>query len=379
MFLAPFVLAVLVAAQPGSPARDDAPVPPDSAVLRTMPSPPLVEGPPEACAAESDYLAGFDALVRGEDAQAVESLERVQEACPQHPYAPELARLARARLTPGGRLAQETLARPVVSEEGTSRGARASLTIVQTLHGITQGILLCEIAGCDDSRAFVAVSLLGGGAGAAAALLLTQGGLTPGQAAAINSGTVWGFGYGLASISSFDLDGDNALASVMVGAAGFTGLGVLIAEFGNPTAGQVSLTNSGGLWAGVIAGLLMATQDTNETRTFFAIEQVVVGGGLISMALLSRNLDVSRGRMLLIDSGGILGGLTGLSALFLLLGDDANSEVYLVGTATGVVAGLAATAFLTRNFDAPDAPAVTIVPAAMGRHGGMGLAMLGQF
>ncbi|RYZ36985.1 MAG: hypothetical protein EOO71_29755 [Myxococcaceae bacterium] len=381
MFLAPFVLAVLVAAQPGSPARDDAPaVPPDSAVLRTMPSPPLVEAPLEACAAESDYVAGFDALVRGEDARAVESLERVVEACPRHPYAPELARLARARLTPGGRLAQETLARPVVvSEEGTSRGARASLTILQTMHGITQGILLCSIAGCDDSRAYVAVSLLGGGAGAAAALLLTQSGLTPGQAAAINSGTVWGFGYGLSSIGSFDLDGDNAIASAMVGGLGFTGLGILIAEFANPTAGQVSMANSGGLWAGVLAGLLMATQESNETQTFFAVEQVVVAGGLVSMALVSRNLDISRGRMLLIDSGGILGGLTGLSALFLLLGDDADEDVYLVGAATGVVAGLAATAFLTRNFDAPDAPAVSIVPAVMGRHGGMGLAMLGRF
>ncbi|RKH09358.1 hypothetical protein D7X74_29745 [Corallococcus sp. CA047B] len=383
MFLAPFVLAVLVAAQPGSPpTRDDAPaVPPESAVLRTMPSPPLVEGPPEACAAEPDYVAGFDALVRGEDARAVESLERVLEACPQHPYAPELARLARARLTPGGKLAQETLARPVVlmSAEDTSRGARASLTIVQTVHGITQGILLCEIAGCDDSRAYVAVSLLGGGAGAAAALLLTQNGLTPGQAAAINSGTVWGFGYGLSSIGSFDLDGDNAIASVMVGAVGFTGLGVLIAQFAQPTAGQVSLANSGGLWAGVVAGLLLATQDSNETQAFFAIEQGVVGAGLLTFALISRNLDVSRGRMLLIDSGGILGGLTGLSALFLLLGDDADSDVYLVGTAAGAVAGLAATTFLTRNFDVPDAPAVSIVPAAMGRHGGMGLTMLGRF
>ncbi|MCY1036641.1 hypothetical protein OV207_34715 [Corallococcus sp. BB11-1] len=383
MFLAPFVLAVLVAAQPGSPGRDDAgpAVPPDSAVLRTLPSPPLVESPSEVCAAESDYLAGFDALVRGEDAQAVASLERVVAACPQHPYAPELMRLARARRTPGGKLAQETLSRPVVlmSAEDTSRGARASLTIVQTMHGITQGILLCTIAGCDDSRAYVAGALLGGGVGAAAALLLTPNGLTPGQAAAINSGTVWGFGYGLASISSFDLDGDNALASVMVGGLGFTGLGILVAEFANPTAGQVSLTNSGGLWAGVVAGLLMATQDNDETRVFFAVEQGVVGAGLITFALLSRNLDVSRGRMLLIDSGGILGGLTGLSALFLLLGDDADSDVYLVGAAAGAVAGLAATTFLTRNFDVPDAPAVSIVPTTMGRHGGLGLAMLGRF
>ncbi|NBD10580.1 MULTISPECIES: hypothetical protein [Corallococcus] len=373
MLLAPFILTLFVAAQPGTP-------PPAGAAPMSVP--PLVEVP-EACAAESDYAAGFDALVRGEDARAVKALEHVLEVCPQHPYAPELARLARTRLEPGARLAQDTLARPasspVSSKEGTSRGARASLTIVQTLHGVTQGILLCSIAHCVDTRAFVGMSLLGGSAGAAASLLLTRGGLTLGQAAAINSGTVWGFGFGLASIGSFELESDAATRAVMVGALGFTGLGILVAEFAHPTAGQVSMANSGGLWAGVVAALLMATQDSNDTRAFFGIEQGVVGAGLITFALLSRDLDISRGRVLLVDAGGILGGLVGLSAMFLVLGDN-HGDAILVGTAVGAVAGLGTTLFLTRDFDAPDdAPAVSVIPAALGRHGGMGLAMLGRF
>ncbi|NOK14902.1 hypothetical protein HNS30_38415, partial [Corallococcus exercitus] len=218
MHLAPFILAVLVAAQPGPPqggaASPGAAAPVSSAPSPAVAPPDAVSAPPlvasdEACAAESDYAAGFDALVRGEDTRALELLEQVLRVCPRHPYAPELARLARTRLDPGARLAQDTLARPVVSSvEGPSKGARASLTIVQTMHGITQGILLCAISNCQDTRAYVAVSLLGGGAGAALSLLTTRSGLTQGQAAAINSGTVWGFGYGLASIGSFDLDGD---------------------------------------------------------------------------------------------------------------------------------------------------------------------------
>ena len=378
MFLAPFVLVVLVAAQPGASGQGDAPSAPQSAApAAAMPAPPLVASP-DACAAESDYLAGFDALVQGEDARAVESLERVLEACPQHPYAPELTRLARARLNPGAKLAQETLARPPQAE-GTSQGARASLAILQTMHGITQGILLCTIAGCDDSRAYVAVSLLGGGAGTAASLLLTRSGLTPGQAAAINSGTVWGFGYGLASIGSFDLDGDNATASVMVGALGFTGLGLLIAEFAQPTAGQVSLANSGGLWAGVVAGMLMATNNNGDERVFFGIEQGVVAAGIVTFALISRDLDISHGRVLLIDAGGILGGLLGASVLFLVDAEQ-DADVFLVGTSVGVLAGLGTATFLTRDYDArDDAPTVTVAPTAMGRHGGLGLTMLGQF
>ncbi|RKH42514.1 hypothetical protein D7Y23_31185 [Corallococcus sp. AB050B] len=377
MVLAPFILAVLVAAQPG-PSPQGGSAPPGA-----MSAPPLVAGE-EACAADSDYAAGFDALVHGQDAQALELLERVIQVCPGHPYAPELARLARTRMDPAARLAQDTLARPVVAEPGVipkeppSQGARASLTVVQTLHGITQGAMLCSISNCQDGRAFVAVSLLGGGAGAAISMLATRGGLTQGQAAAINSGTLWGFGYGLASGSSFDLDGDSSTGAVMAGALGFTGLGILVAEFARPTAGQVSLTNSGGLWAGVVAGLLMATQ-SGETRDFVALEQGVVGAGLVTFALVSRNLDISQGRVLLIDAGGILGGLVGLSALFLVLDSD-HGDALLVGTAAGVVAGLGTATLLTRDFDAPDdVPAVSIFPAAMGRHGGMGLAVLGQF
>ena len=382
MVLAPFFLAVLVAAQPGPSPREGA-APPAVTSPGPVTAPPLVSSD-EACAAESDYAAGFDALVRGQDAQALELLERVMRVCPGHPYAPELARLARTRMEPGARLAQDTLARPVVAEpespskEGPSKGARASLTVVQTLHGITQGILLCSISNCQDGRAYVAVSLLGGGAGAAISLLATRSGMTQGQAAAINSGTVWGFGYGLASMSSFDLDGESATGAVMAGALGFTGLGILVAEFARPTAGQVSLANSGGLWAGVVAGLVMATQ-SGETRDFIAIEQGVVGAGLLTFALVGRNLDISQGRVLLIDAGGILGGLVGLSAMFLALDSD-HGDALLVGTAVGVLAGLGTATFLTRDFDAPDdVPTVSVVPATLGRHGGLGLAVLGQF
>ncbi|RKI19942.1 hypothetical protein D7Y15_02305 [Corallococcus sp. AB030] len=382
MVLAPFFLAVLVAAQPGPSPREGA-APPAVTSSGSVSAPPLVASD-EACAAESDYAAGFDALVRGQEAQALELLERVMQVCPGHPYAPELARLARTRMEPGARLAQDTLARPVVAEpgvtskEGPSQQARASLTVVQTLHGITQGVMLCSISNCQDGRAYVAVALLGGGAGAAISMLATRSSLTRGQAAAINSGTVWGFGYGLASQSSFDLEGESATGAVMAGALGFTGLGILVAEFARPTAGQVSLANSGGLWAGVVAGLLMATQ-SGETRDFIAIEQGVVGAGLLTFALVGRNLDISQGRVLLIDAGGILGGLVGLSAMFLALDSD-HGDVLLVGTAVGVLAGLGTTTFLTRDFDAPDnTPTVSVAPAAMGRHGGMGLAVLGQF
>jgi hypothetical protein len=373
MTLVPLLLVTLATLQPAAPAQ--APAPSDAArSADAVPAPPLLSGP-EACPAEADYLAGFDALVAGRDKAALAALERVMTACPQHPYAGELARLARARLNPGARLAQATVAE-LGGPEAPSGGARASLAIVQTLHGIAQGILLCVIADCD-TRAGVAVSLLGGGAGAAASMLLTKGGLTSGQAAAINSGTLWGFGYGAASQAIFDLQGDDSIAAVMFSALGFTGLGILVAELANPTAGQVSMANSGGLWAGTVTALFLATLDNGDTDTFLAIEEGVVGAGILSLALLSRNVPVSRGRMLLIDAGGILGGLLGASALFII--DENSGDAILVSAGVGALAGLGAATLLTRDFDAPDAPQVTVAPAMMGRHGGAGLALLGRF
>ncbi|WP_426756848.1 hypothetical protein [Myxococcus sp. Y35] len=332
---------------------------------------------PDACApsAEADYSAGFDALVGGDDSKALELFERALAACPQHPYATELARLSRARLQPGGQLA--TAAASEVGRESRSRGARASLVVVQTMHGAAQGILLCAIGDCS-GQGYVAASLLGAGAGAASSLLLTREGITDGQAAVINSGTVWGFWFGVASLLAFDLDSDEAFGAAILGGAGFTGVGILLAHLVNPTSGQVSLANSGGLWAGAVTALFLGAADSNTTQDFFAVELGATAVGILSMAILSKSVAVSRGRMLIIDAGGILGGLAGASAVYLASAGDDSADAILVGSGFGVLGGLALTTYLTRNFDAPDAPQVTLAPLTT-KHGGTGVSVFGRF
>ncbi|NMO17692.1 hypothetical protein HPC49_22160 [Pyxidicoccus fallax] len=372
MTLATLLLVTLVTAQaPATPRTPEAP-----AESSTVSAPPLV-GTPEACSAsaESDYTAGFDALVEGRDREALESFERVLSACPQHPYATELLRLARTRLIPGGRLAAAAASER--GPEGRSDSGLAAMTVVQTLHGAAQGILLCAIAECS-AQGVAAASVLGAGAGAATVLLLAKGsGVTSGQAAAINSGTVWGFWFGIASLLAFDLGGDDAIGTVMLGGAGFTGVGILLALTARPTAGQVSMANSGALWTGVVTALLLATSDSDDTETFFAVELGATAAGLVVLGALSTTFEVSRGRMLIIDAGGIIGGLLGAASTFVLAGENAGDEI-LVGTAAGVVGGLALTAYLTRDFDTPDAPQAVLTPTLLGRDG-MGLAVVGRF
>jgi hypothetical protein len=370
MTLATLLLVTLTATQA-------APSPDASRDSATVTAPPLVMSP-EACppSAEADYTAGFDALVVGEDRDALESFQRVLAACPQHPYATELVRLARARLAPGGRLAAAAVS-GLERDEGRSTGALAGMTVVQTLHGMTQGILLCAIAECG-AQGFAGVALLGATVGAVSTVYLArEPGVTSGQAAAVNSGTVWGFWFGIASLLAFELEGDNALGAVMFGGGAFTGLGIVLALTARPTAGQVSMANSGGLWTGVVTALVLATSDSGDSATFFAVELGATAAGIVALGALSNTFSVSRGRMLIIDAGGILGGLLGATTTFMLGGDD-NGDAILLGTAAGVLGGLAFTTYVTRNFDAPEGPQAVLTPTVIGRDG-MGVAVLGRF
>lgn len=349
---------------PAPPPQTDAP----------LSAPPLPSSSAPCAAAEADYTRGFDALVVGDDPAALEAFERVLTACPSHPYASEFARLARTRLGPGARLAEAALLRAPEKPTGFARG---SLVVWQTLHGATQGVLLCALIECGSSG-FAAASLFGAGVFAALSWSITDGsGITPGQAAVINSGTTWGVWYGPALSVVFDVDGDDVPTALMSSMLSLTGVGVAMAVLANPTAGQVSLANSGGLWTGVVVGLLLPSLGDGDDKAFFGITSVATGVGLTAGAILSRSILVSRGRMLLIDSGGILGGLVGLAS-GAVLGAEDESLALVAGA--GTLAGLVLTTYVTQDFDGPftPAPEVALAPTVMGR-GGMGLMLGGRF
>jgi hypothetical protein len=190
---------------------------------------------------------------------------------------------------------------------------------------------------------------------------------------------VWGFWFGIASIIALDTEGDDSLATVMLSGAGFTGLGLLVALAGEPTAGQVAMANSGGLWTGIVTALFLATLDEGDERSFFGAEMAATGGGLLAFSLLSRVVPVTRGRMLLIDAGGIIGGLAGAALVFSFTGNDLDDgDIIFLGAGMGTLGGLALTTYLTRNFDYRNMPEVTLAPTST-KHGGMGLAMMGRF
>jgi hypothetical protein len=247
--------------------------------------------------------------------------------------------------------------------------ARAELAIVQTAHGIALGAETCTLAECDDTRAWVLSMIGGGGLGLGLSLGWTGDGIKPGHALLLNSSVGWGFWNGLAISGVAGLDDGREVAGFFM-ASKLTGLGLgfLLKGPWDPGAGDVALTNTVGIWSGVV--VLLAHAATG----FEAREEAVWGtllaaadAGLLGGALLSRRFPMSRGRTLMIDVGGVLGMLGGMGVMLLLQGDDVEDAPLFTSAIVGTVAGLGTATYLTRNWDVPDVPGeLAIVPTEGG-------------
>lgn len=259
--------------------------------------------------------------------------------------------------------------------ETPSNSARLELIAGQALHGGVQGFLVCGLLRCD-AVPHLSVSLLGVGTGALGSWLLSNQGLTPGQAQVINAGSFWGTWYGLAGSRVLALPTDRGIALTMGGALGMTGVGLLFAHYGRPLSGQVSMANSGGLWGGLLSAAFLGVLFPNErSESFLFMNLLATSAGLTSLGILSVFHPVSRGRMLLIDLGGLVGGLVGFFGPILL---GANQlQPVLLSAGVGMAVGLTGATLLTRGVDAPEAPAVTLAPTAL--PGGAGLSLAGRF
>jgi hypothetical protein len=154
-------------------------------------------------------------------------------------------------------------------------------------------------------------------------------------------------------------DSENAIGAIGVG--GMTvgaAFAVLTAERFQLDAGDAALINSGALW-GAIAGSLFAVVFESKERVR---EGLVLGGlntGIISAALLTRQLEYSRRHVALIDLAGLAGmGIgvavkAGIDEATQDAGIDDGGERTAHFALAGMALGLTAGAYLTRNLDVP--------------------------
>jgi hypothetical protein len=314
------------------------------------------------------YHGAFEALLRGKRNQAKALAARLRREHAGHPAAAMLdsSPLAVRR------------SRGAHREEPTS-SATAELALFQTLHGLALGVELCIALECDDGEAGVGLSLVGGGIGAIASLK-GVGPLTSGQRALLNSGTAWGAFNAITAIIAFDPDDAQDIALGLIGGqVGGLTLGALLYDR-RPTAGQVALASSGGQWGAVLMALTLAAASTDPGEREVSLSLLVAGDvGLGMGAYLATLLpDISRSQTLVIDAGGIVGGIGG-GGLGVLISGSTDDRSTAAVAALGVAAGLGAAAYLTRDWDDSDdddgnGARAIFMPAERGGGGMIGLA-----
>ncbi len=348
-----------------------------SAAFADQPAPPAPsnsEKEPAASGSAEDqawqlYDRAFEKLLAGDATSARRGLVDITERFPEHPAAVQAAaRIAEIDAAGSASQSDEQLA-----QEDEDRGverprlqARAELGLNMTINGVFLALNISQMVGGDSERASTAAAMIGGGAGLAISLYSSRRGITAGHAQLLNSAITWGSWNNLLANEGFFADTErDAAFSVGFQVAGLA-TGMMLWPMWRPTSGDVAMANTGGVWSSILFTLLTvaATDDAPE------VESLVLAGdlGILMGGLLSSRLPMSRGRTLLIDTGGVLGFVAGgLAALAADPDEDGGASAWLfAGTTAGLV-----TAFLaTRNWDPPDfGKEVNIAMTPMGKRG----------
>jgi len=261
--------------------------------------------------------------------------------------------------------------------------ARSELVVGQTLHGLTQAVLVCLLASCSTTQQVAGALLLGGVAGGLGSFFLTGSGISGGMATAVNTGTAWGLAEGLLLLGTFAPSTGTGYAGLLAGTTLLgTAAGVTLGGLLHPTGGQVAMASSGGIWTAVLVGLFSTPFLSGlSSQAFFGMELLAANVGLAGFGFLASRLQYSRGRVFLIDVGGVLGALVGGAAYF-LAGLPVSQSQWLGPIAgAGAVGGLVGAVLLTANIDAPPDAAVAELSMfpLLGPGGETGLAFGGRF
>jgi hypothetical protein len=373
--------AIATRAQPAPAEPSAQPVGP-SALPDTLPP---IAVPHEAAAPDSTdaalearYHGAFEALARGERDVAVRLLQSIVETAPQHSLAArarkllsDLAATAPPPPRPSSWVAEDNVGlephtraapQPIAHEQHPTSIARAELVFFQTLHGIALGAEVCAMAGCDSSQPWVLSMMLGGGAGFATSWHFSRHGVTPGLSRALTDGVLWGAANGIGLALATDATDHSYATGAFLASGQLAGLGLaglLYAEL-EPSAGQVSLTMSGGLWSLAVFGQLIGAFDPHyDPQTWAALLMGTGNAGVLAGALLAHSVPMTTSRVLLIDAGGLLGTLSGLGLAVLAQGDDVHAAATLVPGLLGTLTGLGVAYYLTQDWDSAGDTAAT--------------------
>ena len=284
-----------------------------------------------------------------EAARAFDALAVAPDAAPLSDRARTLAEVSRALAARGRFVLKEPGAEPPRPARLDRRG-RAELAFFATIYGIWTGVATGILADADDARVYLALALAGGAGGLTLAILPTRHAPMPeGRAQVIESAAIWGSLNG-GLIAALADAGERGVVGATLG-TGLASLGtaVLLTRERSPSSGDVALTNSGGIWGLVTGGLTLAILEDASATTAQGVLLAGADAGLLAMALVARKVDMSRGRSLLIDAGGLLGALAGASIP--AFANSENGPAIGASGLAGMATGLAIATYVTRDWD----------------------------
>lgn len=270
-----------------------------------------------------------------------------------------------------------TLTRPI-------RSGRTELVIGAMVFGGAAGPLLVASILGDSTFGSSGLGLLvymlssgaGIGAGFLGSFLATRDGIKVGYSSLMLGSAVWGTSVATSLSLGLDVPARYIYGLAIAGSGIGMTAGFLIARKLDISAGDAALVNSGGTWGTATGALLAQAIIRNPSGSQFG--WFVLGGttaGVLTGSLLARKLELSRGRVGLIDVGGLAG--TGLGfALGYVIGVNSRSEDNLQTGARyalgGMALGLLASAVLSRKYKG-DLPPVEALLQRNHGHWALGL------
>lgn len=233
---------------------------------------------------------------------------------------------------------------------------RKQLLVYSTIAGpVAAGL----IAGAGGDASVISLSVLGGGvAGFFGVYYGTDRKLALGTSSlTVTSSLIGGVGGGVlaATVSSGSVD---VYAPLIGGGLVIGGVaGYLVGDATHPTPGDAAVINSGALWGTVAGGLFALSFDPGQ-QIYAGLVLSGLGMGTVGGVLLQRFFTVSRGRAALIDASGIVGIVLGLAAENLVQqATNATATATQERTANyalgGLTAGLVLGGIFTRTLDDP--------------------------
>lgn len=237
---------------------------------------------------------------------------------------------------------------------------------------IAGGVAGGTLAGASSAESVIAAgAAIGLAGGFFGSYVLTPRDIPLGTSSLAITSSLVGGTLGGASTVLFTGDGNRIAPAVGGGLllGGF--VGYYAGERFDVSPGDAAVINSGALWGSVVGTLFSGSfEATSERRIGAGLTLSGLAMGTLSGVLMARQFNVSRTRAALIDVGGVVGVFVGIAVENVASqaggSEDQVAERTANYTLAGLATGLILSGILTRNVDAPKVSVTPVVSKTQG-------------